>query len=192
MLAQHLGPWDDGLNWLFEQGPDCSHLYSEECLGAKSYWLNHGEFPEGRDCQAYSTGWGWKQGKYAVWTFVLASSFFKGGLELSPCTIFWCFHGKLCTEVLSTVNLFFWWEDSPSVMPFLPSQGESWWKAGGPTSGRGVVSVHTVSPALRRTCPKCETSPSSHVCPDTDNQTKSFSTDWVILLTKQWSQLVSN
>lgn len=118
MLAQHLSPWDDGLNWLFEQGPDCSHLYSEECLGAKSYWLNHGEFPEERDCQAYSTGWGWKQGKYAVWTFVLASSFFKGGLELSTCTFFWCFHGKLCTEVLSTVNLFFRWEDSPSCLSF--------------------------------------------------------------------------
>lgn len=109
----------------FEQEPDYSYLYCEECLGVKSYWLNHGEFPGGRDCWSQSTGWGQIQGKFAIWTVGLASSFFRGGFELSTHITFWYINGILCTEILSTVNLFFQWEASLSAKPFLPSQGES-------------------------------------------------------------------
>lgn len=145
---------------------------------------------EGRDCQPHSAGWGLKQGKCAVWAFVLASSLFKGGFALSTHTAFWDIHGILCPEILSTVNVFFWWEGCPPVMPFLPSQGESlesWsshqWKRRG--------SVLTVSPALSWTCPKIW---NLQIFPCTfwHWQTKPFSIDWVIILTKEWSQLVSN
>lgn len=166
MLAEHLGPWDDGSNWLFEWGPDCSYLYCEGCLRVKSYCLNHGECPKRRDYQSHGIGWGWKKGKYAVWAFVLASSFFKGCFALSTCTIFDIFmeycvlKSCLYSECILLMGRF-------SICHAFPSK--SGWALGKLELLPAVEERFCpYSPALCWTCPKCETSPSFHICPDTE------------------------